>query len=78
MTADNTLRVLQRVASVFSRNRINIEQLNVFATNVKGISHLNIAVYSEEHLVEKISKQLGKVIELHEIHVRRAVSMEAA
>ena len=32
LTTKNTLQVLQRIATVFSRHRINIEQLNVFET----------------------------------------------
>lgn len=74
MTTDNALRVLQRISSVFSKNRINIEQLNVFETKTKNISHFNIAIYTENEMVEKILKQLGKIVECHEVHVRSATN----
>jgi len=73
MKAENALRVLQRVASVFSRNRINIEQLNVFAAEIGNISHLNITICSESCLVKRVIKQLNKVIEVHEIEVNPSV-----
>lgn len=74
MTTENALRVLQRVASIFSRNRINIEQLNVFETKTAGLSHFTIAIYSEPEAIEKLLKQLGKMIELKEVHVHHAFS----
>ncbi len=78
MTTDNTLRVLQRVASIFSRNRINIEQLNVFETKTEGVSHFTIAIYSEPKAIDSLLKQLGKMIELREVHVHHAFSTEEA
>ncbi len=76
MTTENTLRVLQRTASVFSRNRVNIEQLNVFETDTKGISFFNIVIYAEEKLVERVVKQLAKIVELREIHVHKSTSLK--
>lgn len=78
MTTDNTLRVLQRVASVFSRNRVNIEQLNIFETKEDNISHFNLAIYTESALVEKLLKQLEKIVECHEVHARSAMRAKAA
>lgn len=70
LTTNNSLRVLQRVSTVFSRNRVNIEQLHVFSSPEENVSHFNIAIYTEERLVKKVMKQLGKIIELHDIFVR--------
>ncbi len=74
MTTENALRVLQRVASIFSRNRINIEQLNVFETKTVGVSHFNVVIYCEPQTIDKLLKQLGKMIELREVHVHNACS----
>ncbi len=76
MTTENTLRVLQRVASIFSRNRVNIEQLNVFETKTAGISHFNVIIYSNAEAIEKLIKQLGKMIELREVHVHSTMTTE--
>ena len=75
MTTDNALRVLQRVSSVFSRNRVNIEQLHVFEAKPQNISHFNIAIYSENDLIDKLLKQLQKIVELHEVHIRSEMSV---
>ena len=78
LTTDNVLRVLQRISSVFSRNRVNIEQLSVFEARTNNLSHFNIVIYAEETLVETLLKQLGKIVELYEINVRSEVNVKAA
>ncbi len=70
-TTENTLRVLQRLASIFSRLRVNVEQLNVYETSVKGTSRFNIVIRSEPRIVEKLLKQLNKVIELINVTASR-------
>jgi acetolactate synthase I/III small subunit len=68
---ENALRVLQRIASIFSRLRINVEQLNVYETSVKGTSRFNIVIQSEPHTVDKLLKQLGKIVELIDVTASR-------
>jgi acetolactate synthase I/III small subunit len=72
MTTDSTLRVLQRMASVFSRSRVNFEQLNIFEGKSVHLSQINVAIYTKVELIENLIKQLGKIVELHEVHVRSA------
>lgn len=74
MTTENALRVLQRIASIFSRNRVNIEQLNVFETKTVGLSHFHVVIYSEPKAIDNLIKQLAKMIELREVHVHSAFS----
>lgn len=69
ITTDNTLRVLQRIATVFSRNRVNIEKMNAFKNEENNITHINIAIYTESKPVDKLIKQLEKIIEVHECHL---------
>ena len=75
INTENAMRVLQRIASVFSRHRINIEQLNVFATPCNDISHFSIAVYSEEIPMNKLVKQLSNIVELIDIKVEYKMSL---
>lgn len=44
VVTENTTRVLQRMAGIFARNRLNIEQLTVFETGNKGTSFFNIVI----------------------------------
>lgn len=73
LTTENTLRVLQRITTVFTRNRINIEQLNVFETQVRGISHFHIVIQVDDDLVNKIVKQLGKIVEVIEVDISNRI-----
>ena len=74
MTVDNSLRVLQRVCSILSRSRINIDRLNVFESKNSGLSHIDIVVNVNKQSAFKVESQLGKITELHEILVRPSVA----
>lgn len=68
-TTQNKLRVLQRIATIFSRLRVNVEELNVYETDIKGISQFKVIILaSGPQVVEKILKQLRKVVELIEVY----------
>lgn len=69
LTTANTLRVLQRVATVFSRQRVNIEELNVRATTNPNVAHLSITVIGDTDLLDKLTKQLKKIIELIDVEI---------
>lgn len=76
LTTENTLRVLQRIATIFTRNRLNIEQLNVFETSRKGISHFNIVFHTQQHTVEKLIKQLQRIVELLDVKISNQMALE--
>ena len=64
----NTLCVLQRVAGMFSRYRINIEHINI-SRHSNTLSYWTVVIYSHEEKVELLTKQLQKVIEVVEIKI---------
>lgn len=66
-TTENALRVLQRIAGIFARHRLNIQQLNVFATENKNVSCFSITVHSDEKTVLLVIKKLQRVIELLDV-----------
>lgn len=68
LTTENSLRVLQRISFIFSRNRVNIKYINVFELP-DGISSFNIAIKCDNVLIKKIIKQLKNVIELIDINI---------
>jgi acetolactate synthase-1/3 small subunit len=69
LVTENTLRVLQRIAGIFSRQRINIEQMNIFETQNKGTSYFNIVIHSDEKTVDRLIKQLQRIIELLDVNI---------
>ena len=75
LTTENTLRVMQRITTVFTRNRINIEQLNVFETPISGISHFHIVIQVDDVLILKIIKQLAKIVEVIDVDISNKISL---
>ncbi len=56
--------VLARVASLFTRRGFNIESLAVGHTEKIGISRMTIIVEGDERVLEQITKQLNKLIDI--------------
>ncbi len=68
--------LLNSVTIVFTRRKLNIDMINVSASEVDGVSRYTIALTTTKDLVEKVVKQIRKhvdvlgafVYEEHEIH----------
>jgi len=56
--------VLARVASLFTRRGFNIESLAVGRTEETDISRMTIVVKGDERVLEQITKQLNKLIDV--------------
>lgn len=61
---ENTPGVLYRIADLFLRRKINIDSLTVSDIVNEGNSRFTIVVNAEKDLVEKIVKQLYRIIEV--------------
>ena len=61
---DNHAGVLSRVAGLFSRRGFNIHSLSVGPTSDELISRVTIEVEGDEKIIEQVSKQLSKIIEV--------------
>lgn len=75
VVTENTMRVLQRLAGIFARQRLNIEQLNVFETSNTGTSLFNIVVHSDEKTMERVINQLQRIFELLEVQVHSKIPL---
>lgn len=64
---ENSAGVLSRVAGLFSRRGFNIHSLSVGTTQDETISRITIEVNGDELMLEQISKQLSKVLEVIKI-----------
>ena len=56
--------VLTRVAALFSRRGFNINSLAVGQTEIPGISRITVVVDVEGAVLEQVTKQLNKLIEV--------------
>jgi len=61
---ENKPGVLARVSSLFRRRGFNIESLAVGTTEREDISRMTIVVKGDDKIVEQVTKQLNKLIEV--------------
>jgi acetolactate synthase-1/3 small subunit len=61
---ENKSGVLSRVASLFSRRGYNIDSLAVGVTEVSDISRITIVVHGDDHVLEQVTKQLNKLVDV--------------
>lgn len=59
--------ILTRVAGLFARRGFNIESLAVGPTEVKGFSRITVVADEDELLLEQLTKQLNKLVNVLKI-----------
>ncbi len=64
---ENSAGVLSRVVGLFSRRGFNIHSLSVGTTHDETISRITIEVNGDELMLEQVSNQLSKVMEVIKI-----------
>ena len=65
---ENRSGVLARVAGLFSARGFNIESLSVAETEDPQVSRMTIVVPGDNRIMDQVRKQLGKLIDVHEVH----------
>ena len=71
MLVDNTSGVLSRVAGLFSRRGYNIDSLTVGETADPRYSRMTVVVRGDELILDQITKQLAKLIDVVDIKTLR-------
>lgn len=61
---ENQVGLLNRIAIMFSRRKINIESLNTSPSEVEGIHRFNIVINETEETVRKIVRQIEKQVDV--------------
>ena len=64
VTVENRPGVLTRVATLFRRRGYNIDSLTVGTTENPGISRMTIVVQGDDQVIEQVSKQLYKLVDV--------------
>ncbi|MDD4168829.1 MAG: acetolactate synthase small subunit, partial [Desulfotomaculaceae bacterium] len=64
---ENTPGILARVAGLFSRRGFNIESLAVGRSEDPGISRMTIVVEGDDQILEQVTKQLHKLVDVIKI-----------
>jgi acetolactate synthase-1/3 small subunit len=61
---ENHIGLLNRIAILFSRRKINIDSLNTSPSEVEGIHRFNIVIDETVEVVQKLVKQIEKQVEV--------------
>jgi len=61
---ENQIGLLNRIAIIFSRRKINIESLNTSPSEVEGIHRFTIVINEAEEVVRKLCRQIEKQVEV--------------
>lgn len=61
---ENTIGLLNRIAIIFTRRKINIDSLNTSPTEVPGIHRFNIVIEETEDVVRKLARQIEKQVDV--------------
>ena len=62
--SENSIGLLNRITIIFTRRHVNIESLTVSESALKGIHKFTIVVNSTPEKVEKVTKQIEKLVEV--------------
>jgi acetolactate synthase I/III small subunit len=61
---ENNIGLLNRISAIFQRRHVNIESLNISASEIEGVSRFTIVVNMTETQVKKIIGQIEKQVEV--------------
>ena len=61
---ENQVGLLNRIAIIFSRRKINIESLNTSPSEIEGIHRFTIVINETEDVVRKLVRQIEKQVDV--------------
>ena len=64
---ENKPGVLQKVAGLFTRRDFNIDSITVGESEVDGLARMVITVKADEKILEQVTKQLNKLVDVVKI-----------
>jgi len=61
---ENQIGLLNRIAIMFSRRKINVESLNTSPTEAEGIHRFTIVIHETEEVVRKLCRQIERQVDV--------------
>jgi len=61
---ENSIGMIGRISSIFSRRKINIESLNTSPSEAEGIHRFTLVIHETEDVVRKLCRQIEKQVEV--------------
>lgn len=66
--SENRIGILNRIAIIFSKRKINIASLNTSPSEVEGIHRFNIVIHETTEVVRKVARQIEKQVEVLKVY----------
>lgn len=65
---ENQIGLLNRIAIIFSRRKVNIDSLNSSPSEIEGIYRFTIVISETEEMVSKIARQIEKQVDVLKVY----------
>src|SRR6195256_2989828 len=65
---ENQIGLLNRIAIIFTRRKINIDSLNTSPSEIEGIHRFTIVITETEDVVRKLCRQIEKQVEVLKVY----------
>ncbi|HEY1112310.1 MAG TPA: acetolactate synthase small subunit [Chitinophagaceae bacterium] len=65
---ENQVGLLNRIAIIFSRRKMNVESLNSSPSEVNGIHRFTIVIHETEEIISKLVRQIEKHVEVLKVY----------
>jgi acetolactate synthase-1/3 small subunit len=65
---ENQVGLLNRIAIIFTRRKINIDSLNTSPSEIESIHRFNIVITESEEVVRKLTRQIEKQVEVLKVY----------
>lgn len=65
---ENQIGLLNRIAIIFSRRKINIDSMNTSPSEIKGIHRFTLLIDETEEVVRKVCRQIEKQVEVLKVY----------
>lgn len=65
---ENQIGLLNRIAIIFSRRKINIESLNTSPSEIDSVHRFTIVINETEEVVRKVCRQIEKQVEVLKVY----------
>ncbi len=65
---ENQIGLLNRIAIIFTRRKINIDSLNTSPSEIDSIHRFNIVITETEDVVRKLARQIEKQVEVLKVY----------
>jgi acetolactate synthase I/III small subunit len=65
---ENQIGLLNRIAIIFTRRKINIDSLNTSPSEIESIHRFNIVINETEDVVRKLCRQIEKQVEVLKVY----------